>query len=200
MNDACPQSQGGQVSPLCASHIPSQNFSPFWAATVPRSGQVVVCKCKGPGPPPPQLPTNSASLSPPRANHFSFFRELDPKGYTVAKWHHSHRRLGSLLLPGQTLQFPLLDVNLSQPLTRLDELNDVDDLLRRHDGEADTGDDPRNGGIHLVGSCKLESRGAVRVGEDLVKKRRVDLGAGMDVGCHLIIADGLEEGRRKEGR
>jgi len=54
-----------------------------------------------------------------------------------------------------SLQPPGLDISLSQPLARLNQLNDIDDLLASHDGETDDSEDPWDGRVHLVGTGQL---------------------------------------------
>ena len=54
---------------------------------------------------------------------------------------------------------PHLPVTLSQPPARLDQLNDVDNLLERHNREADRAENPRHGAIHLVGASVFHSGG-----------------------------------------
>lgn len=94
---------------------------------------------------------------------------------------------------------PCLDVALGQPLARLDQLDDVDDLLAGHDGEADAGQDPGPEGIHLVGAGHLERGGTVRVRKDLAEDRRVDLRAGTQAGIrrNRLEQRGLQDGRRE---
>jgi hypothetical protein len=59
-----------------------------------------------------------------------------------------------------------LAVALGQPLAGVDQLEDVEDLLKGHDWEAHAGDNPRYGRVHLVRARQLQSSGAVWVQED----------------------------------
>lgn len=70
------------------------------------------------------------------------------------------------LLPrGDERLLPGRDITFTEPLAGLDELDDIDDLLPRHDGGTDTGDDPGHGAVHLVGAGHLQRTCAPRVGE-----------------------------------
>jgi len=99
--------------------------------------------------------------------------------------------------PRQTRLATALAIILRKPLAGVDELHDVDDLLAEHDGEADAGDDPRDGGVELVGAGELERAGGVGVGEE---RGGGDVGwvAGLEGGG--FAGDGLEEGGGEEGR
>lgn len=81
---------------------------------------------------------------------------------------------------------PLCDIALSQPLARLDELLDVDQLLAEHDGEADGREDPRNRAVELVGAGHLHCVGAPRGCPE-------DGGAGRGAGGAGIFTFALEE-------
>jgi len=61
---------------------------------------------------------------------------------------------------------PHLPITLSQPLAGLDQLDDVDDLLKSHDREADRAEDPRHGAIHLVGAGVFHCGGGEGRGEE----------------------------------
>lgn len=87
---------------------------------------------------------------------------------------------------GKTLLLAGLDIDLGQSLARVDELDDVDELLDEHEREADASNDPGDGGIHLVGSGQFESGGAEGIREDLLQNRRVDLGTGLELGADLL--------------
>ena len=65
---------------------------------------------------------------------------------------------------------PSLNIALSQPPAGLDELDHVNDLLQGHDGEAEAGNHPGPKAVHLVGPCKLESAGTVRIGEEVAEE------------------------------
>lgn len=108
-------------------------------------------------------------------------------------------RLSSLPLPREPLGPPGLHVALGEPAASLDELDDVDALLDGHDGEADARGDPRPEAVHLVGAGQLEGACAVRVGEEVLEQRRINLRALVDrLGCGR--GHGLEEGRGEQGR
>jgi hypothetical protein len=71
----------------------------------------------------------------------------------------SHLLLLRLLVfvPRETLPPPLSTVTLSEPLASLNELNDVDPLLAKHDGEGDHSEDPWDRRRHLVGTIHHKS-------------------------------------------
>jgi len=52
--------------------------------------------------------------------------------------------------PGQAQLSPLLSVALGEPLARLHELDDVDELFSGHDGEGDGSENPWDGRVHFV--------------------------------------------------
>jgi hypothetical protein len=54
---------------------------------------------------------------------------------------------------------PHLSVTLSQPPARLDQLDDVDELLESHDRGADRAEDPGHGAAHFVGASVFHSGG-----------------------------------------
>jgi hypothetical protein len=58
-----------------------------------------------------------------------------------------------LRLLGQTSLCAICEITLGEPLTGLDDLNNVDPLLEKHDGSRDGDQDPRDGTIHLVCSA-----------------------------------------------
>jgi hypothetical protein len=102
----------------------------------------------------------------------------------------------------ETFRSPKFQVSLGQPSARLDQLDNVDDLLEGHDGEADTSNHPRPKAIHLIGSRQLERTRAVRIREDLSEERLVDLGSlvhGRGIGHLLQQARGQQRaGERKK--
>lgn len=102
-------------------------------------------------------------------------------------------------LAGQTLGLASLNVNLGEPAAGLDELNDIDDVLGKHDGETEAGEDPGDGRVHLVGAGELEGGGAEGVGEELLEQGGVHGGAGLDVGAARLL-DRLDEVGREERR
>lgn len=102
----------------------------------------------------------------------------------------------SLRLPRQTVRLPHRNVALGQPPARLDDLDDVDELLEEHDGETDASNDPRPEAVHLVGARQLERRGAVGARKDLPQQRLVHLCPCLDV----IHDRGLQQGRGECGR
>jgi hypothetical protein len=55
-----------------------------------------------------------------------------------------------LRLLGQTSLCTICEITLSEPLTGLDNLDNVDPLLEQHDGGRNGDQDPRDGTIHLV--------------------------------------------------
>lgn len=61
---------------------------------------------------------------------------------------------------------PRLPVPLSKPLARLDHLHNIDPLLEEHDGRRSKHQDPRHGGIHLVGSRHLHGGSREWAGEE----------------------------------
>lgn len=85
--------------------------------------------------------------------------------------------------PTQPLRPPTLSIPLRKPLARLHQLHDVEYLLARHDGEADTRDDPGPEGVHLVGARELHRPGAAGRGEDVA--RRVGRAAGLRGGARV---------------
>lgn len=76
-------------------------------------------------------------------------------------------------------------------------------MLGQHDGKANAGDDPREGGIHLVGSGNLEGSGAEGIGEQLSEQGCVDRHTWLDQTTagllHALDKVGREE-RRGEGQ
>lgn len=60
-----------------------------------------------------------------------------------------------LLLPWQALLPPCLDIPLSKPVARLDQLHHIQNLLRRHHRGRDGRKYPRQGRVHLVRSGQL---------------------------------------------
>lgn len=103
------------------------------------------------------------------------------------------RVLRRLPLARQPHRPPRLQVPLGEPLARLDQLHDVDDLLERHDGEADAREDPGPEAVHLVDASELEGARAVRVRKDVLQEGRVDLRALVDR-LGGVVGDGLQEG------
>lgn len=116
-------------------------------------------------------------------------------------WHLTSPRHSLRRLPlGKPLRLPFLAIHLRQPLARLHELYDVDDLLRRHYGEADASEHPRDERVHLVRARELERRRAVGIGEDLAEERGVDLRTRVEI-SGAGGADRVEErGGEKRGR
>lgn len=121
---------------------------------------------------PSQLPVREGTPSVPTP--VTILYTTQPKTMGI---HTARRTSGRLPLARQALGPAGADVALGQPAAGLDELDDVDDLLEGHDGEADAGEDPGPEAVHLVGARELERARAVGVGEDLAQQRRVDLGA-----------------------
>lgn len=79
------------------------------------------------------------------------------------------------LRPGKTLRLASLNVDIGKAFAGVDELDNVDDLLAKHDGEANSSNDPGPERIHLVGTGEFESSGAEGVRENLSQNRGVDL-------------------------
>lgn len=96
----------------------------------------------------------------------------------------------------QALPPPLRNVALSEPLARLDQLDDVDDLLAGHDREGHGGENPRDSAVHLVGAGHLHGAGGPRAGEE---ERRLGRGGrpGRQAGRRLRV---LQQRRREERR
>lgn len=81
-------------------------------------------------------------------------------------------RLGLVLLlqwSWQTFRLAHLDISLCQPLAGVDKLNDIYDLLGGHDGEADTSDNPRPSGVHLVRTGRLKGCSTEGIGKHLLQ-------------------------------
>lgn len=97
-----------------------------------------------------------------------------------------------LRLGGQDRIPPQFNIALGQPFARLDELDNVQNILDKHDGSTDARQDPRPGRIHLVGSGHLQRRGTVGVGEQLADDGAVHLRAALD-GGGFRLAHRLEE-------
>lgn len=104
----------------------------------------------------------------------------------------SHDMLDPLLAAGTAS----LEITLRQHLAGIDQLDDVDILLERHDGGRDDGDDPRYLAVNLVRARHLESTGTPRAGEKTAW-RGVGRVAGLGGGW-LSVGDRLQEGRRKD--
>lgn len=76
---------------------------------------------------------------------------------------HSHPLLPP---PSKPRLLPLPPIPLRQPLTRLHQLNNINPLLERHDGEARDREDPGDGTVHLVRARHLHRRGGEGGGEE----------------------------------
>ena len=63
--------------------------------------------------------------------------------------------------PGQAQLSSLLAVALGEPLARLHELDDVDELFSGHDGEGDGSENPWDGRVHFV--CSVFSKYPVSI-------------------------------------
>lgn len=74
--------------------------------------------------------------------------------------------LDATSLSGKSQLLSVPAVALSEPLTSLEQLNDVHALLEDHDRSAGKGEDPRNGRIHLVRAGKLHCGRAEGAGEE----------------------------------
>lgn len=66
-----------------------------------------------------------------------------------------------------------MDIDLGKPPARLDELNNIDELLGKHDGGANGGKDPRDGRVELVSARHFEGACRKRIREELLKDGRV---------------------------
>ena len=74
-------------------------------------------------------------------------------GQKAKKGSNKYQKPSLLLRMRAATHRSLQDITLSDPLAGLHELNNVDELLGRHDGEGGDGEDPRNGAVHFVGSA-----------------------------------------------
>jgi hypothetical protein len=99
----------------------------------------------------------------------------------------------------QTLSLPHLAVGVGQQVAGSDKLDYVDELLGGHDGQANAGNDPGHGRVHLVGAGELQGGGAEGVREDLLEDRGVDGVAGLH-GLAALGLDRLDEMRGEQGR
>lgn len=111
----------------------------------------------------------------------------------------SSRLLALRHLPRQPLRLTHSNIAFGQPLARLHDLDDVDELLEEHDGEADAGQNPRPEAVHLVSAGQLEGGGAVGAGEELAQQSPVNLSSGLDVIHDRCLQQGRRECRRGEG-
>lgn len=111
----------------------------------------------------------------------------------------SSRLLALCRFPRQPLRLTHSDVALSQPLARLDDLNNIDELLEEHDGEAAAGQHPRPEAVHLVSAGQLKGGSAVGAGKELAQQGPVDLRSGLDVIHDRRLEESRRERRRGEG-
>lgn len=103
------------------------------------------------------------------------------------------------LRPGKTLRLASLNVDIGKALAGVDELDNVDNLLAKHDGEANSSNDPGPERIHLVGTSEFKSSGAEGVGEYLSQNRGVDLNTGLE-SLSAGFLDRLDQvGRQERG-
>ena len=101
--------------------------------------------------------------------------------------------------PRQTRLPPRLPITLSKPLARLDHLHNIYPLLNSHKGGRGKHADPRNRGIHLVGTshlhgCRRERASKEHGGFGSGGRARLDGGWVVEVG-----EEGGREERRAEG-
>jgi hypothetical protein len=99
---------------------------------------------------------------------------------------------------GETLLLSSLKIDLSKAQAGVVELNAVDELLQKHEWEANAGNYPRHGRVHLVSTSELEGRRAERIGEDLSEDRGVDLSTSLELGTNSL--DRLDEVGRDKRR
>lgn len=90
------------------------------------------------------------------------------------------------------------EITLGKPLAGVHQLDDIDELLKGHDGEGDAGDDPRPGALKLVCTCHLEGTGTPGAGKE-ARWLRVGRVSGLGGGW-LGIGNGLQKRRRQGGR
>lgn len=103
------------------------------------------------------------------------------------------------MLPALLGSLPIGNVTLDHPVAGIDQLDNVDDLLKRHDGKRDTRNHPRPEAINLVRPSHLESTGAPWAGEQAGRGRM--RGATGLHGTRLGSFDRLQErGGESRGR
>ena len=83
-----------------------------------------------------------------------------------------------------------LHVTLRQPATGVDQLDDIDELLERHDRGRNPGDDPRQEAVNLVRTGQLKSTGTPWASEE-TRRGRMGRVAGLRGGW--LTSDGLQE-------
>ena len=93
------------------------------------------------------------------------FNAVDSRHKRNMVWLHVYKTSGpdlQLPPPGQAQLSSLLSVALGEPLARLHELDDVDELFSGHDGEGYGSENPWDGRVHFV--CSVFSKYSVSIG------------------------------------
>lgn len=104
------------------------------------------------------------------------------------------------LLPA-LLRLPIRKVALNQPLARMHHLDNVDDLLQRHDRRRNPRDHPRPEAVDLVRSGHLERSRAPWTGKQAGRRRMRGIPGlrGPGLGALGWLQEGGGEGGRGEG-